>query len=78
MLMVVENCRHIVCNALDWKQQQIIQRQNEVSLYYLSKNNGITYRRGARVYFARAHWAYWTEGPVPLWSSIVLMQIKLS
>ena len=30
MLMVVENCRHIVCNALDWKSQLIIQRQNEV------------------------------------------------
>jgi len=33
MLMVVENCRHIVGNALDWKSQMIIQRQNEVSVY---------------------------------------------
>lgn len=36
MSMVVENCRHIVCNALDWKQQKIIQRQNE-SLLDISK-----------------------------------------
>ncbi|XP_057313271.1 cGMP-dependent 3',5'-cyclic phosphodiesterase-like isoform X1 [Hydractinia symbiolongicarpus] len=29
MSMVVNNCRHIVCNALDWKTQVVIQRQNE-------------------------------------------------
>ncbi|XP_066923302.1 cGMP-dependent 3',5'-cyclic phosphodiesterase-like [Clytia hemisphaerica] len=36
MQMVVKNCRHIVCNALDWKSQLIIQRQNE-SLLEISK-----------------------------------------
>jgi len=32
MSMVVKNCRHIVCNAIDWKNQLIIQRQNECLL----------------------------------------------
>ena len=31
VLMVVENCKHIICNALDWKNQTLIQRQNEVN-----------------------------------------------
>ncbi|XP_047126278.1 cGMP-dependent 3',5'-cyclic phosphodiesterase isoform X2 [Hydra vulgaris] len=30
--MVVENCKHIISNALDWKNQTLIQRQNETLL----------------------------------------------
>ena len=33
MSMVVNNCRHIVCNALDWRQETLIKRQSEVCYF---------------------------------------------